>query len=142
MDSEVIITLVDELHGEKRFVFSEPWICLVGRANDCDIQVPSDESSLEVSRHHCLLEINPPQVRVRDLGSTNGTFVNGQRIGPRRRVSKVHPDDTEPVRAQGTELHDGDEIQMARTPIRLTVEVRGIEADEPQTVGSNRFDFN
>ena len=32
-----------------------------------------------VSRHHFLLEISPPTVRLRDLGSLNGTNVNGVR---------------------------------------------------------------
>lgn len=32
------------------------------------------------SRNHILLEINPPHSFLRDLGSTNGTFVNGQRV--------------------------------------------------------------
>lgn len=31
-----------------------------------------------MSRHHFLIEINPPQVIARDLGSMNGTFLNGE----------------------------------------------------------------
>lgn len=137
--SEVVITLRDEHNEEQRFVYTEPWICLVGRAQDCDIQIPSDEGFLEISRHHCLLEINPPSVRIRDLGSTNGTFVNGQRIG--RRASRLRsPNDTDRERAAATTLHDGDEIQLARTPVRLSVEVH---AGDLQSVGSNEeFDAN
>jgi len=30
-----------------------------------------------------LLDINPPDIRVRDFGSKNGTFVNGEKIGQR-----------------------------------------------------------
>jgi hypothetical protein len=33
-----------------------------------------------VSRHHCALWVDDFSVRVRDLGSTNGTFVNNQRV--------------------------------------------------------------
>ncbi len=33
-----------------------------------------------VSRRHAALEVAGPEVRIRDLGSTNGTFVNGVRI--------------------------------------------------------------
>jgi serine/threonine-protein kinase len=47
----------------------------VGRASDCLIRLPSDLEYCIVSRHHCLLDIAPPEVRVRDLGSLNGTFV-------------------------------------------------------------------
>src|SRR5262249_15881764 len=33
-----------------------------------------------VSRHHCVFTVDDFTVRLRDLGSTNGTFVNGERI--------------------------------------------------------------
>ena len=49
---------------------------LVGREQDCQLR-PSSES---VSRHHCVFTMDEFSVRLRDLGSTNGTFVNGQRV--------------------------------------------------------------
>jgi predicted component of type VI protein secretion system len=49
---------------------------LVGREQDCQMR-PSSES---VSRHHCVFTLDEFSVRLRDLGSTNGTFVNGQRV--------------------------------------------------------------
>jgi pSer/pThr/pTyr-binding forkhead associated (FHA) protein len=39
-------------------------VVIVGRAHDCDIPTPDGEENLVVSRHHCLLEIDPPTVRV------------------------------------------------------------------------------
>lgn len=131
--SEVVITYVDDRDGAKRFAYREPAICLVGRARDCDLVVPSEDGTLEISRHHCLLEINPPSVHVRDLSSTNGTFVNGQRIG-KRAPRLIGANDTEPTRPASTPLKDGDEIQIARTPVHLTIEVHDAEMQE---VGSN-----
>jgi len=49
---------------------------LIGREEDCQLRPNSDL----VSRHHCVFSIDDFTVRIRDLGSTNGTFVNGQRI--------------------------------------------------------------
>jgi DNA-binding NtrC family response regulator len=48
----------------------------VGKADDNDV-VLSDET---VSRHHCEIGRTPQGVRVRDLSSTNGTFVENARI--------------------------------------------------------------
>ena len=48
----------------------------VGRGPDVDLPFPDDA----MSRQHAAFEIQAMGVRVRDLGSTNGTQVNGQRI--------------------------------------------------------------
>ena len=49
---------------------------LVGRNDDCDIFL--DHKS--VSKLHCILVKTDGLILVRDLGSTNGTRVNGQRV--------------------------------------------------------------
>jgi predicted component of type VI protein secretion system len=51
-------------------------LTLVGRNEDCDVRL--DHKS--VSKLHCLLVKTDGLVLVRDLGSTNGTRVNGQRV--------------------------------------------------------------
>ncbi len=49
---------------------------LIGREQDCQLR-PNSEM---VSRHHCVFSVDDFSVRLRDLGSTNGTLVNGERI--------------------------------------------------------------
>jgi pSer/pThr/pTyr-binding forkhead associated (FHA) protein len=51
-------------------------LILVGRGEDCDLRL--DHKS--VSKQHCVLVRTEGLVLVRDLGSTNGTRVNGQRV--------------------------------------------------------------
>jgi pSer/pThr/pTyr-binding forkhead associated (FHA) protein len=48
----------------------------IGRGEDCNVRPASDL----VSRHHCVLILDEDYLAVRDLGSKNGTFVNGQRV--------------------------------------------------------------
>src|SRR5271154_2869023 len=49
---------------------------LIGREQDCHLR-PNSEL---VSRHHCVFTVDDFSVHVRDLGSTNGTYVNDQRV--------------------------------------------------------------
>jgi pSer/pThr/pTyr-binding forkhead associated (FHA) protein len=49
---------------------------LIGREDDCHMQIEEEF----VSRHHCVLLLDDYVLRVRDLGSKNGTFINGQRL--------------------------------------------------------------
>ncbi len=65
------------------------------------------EGGLEggVSRRHARIHKQKTQYFIEDLGSANGTFLNGQRLTP----YLPHP------------LHDGDELQLGRVRIRVTV---------------------
>ncbi len=49
---------------------------VVGRHPACDTRL----DSLRVSRHHCCMTQENGEVLVRDLGSTNGIRINGQRV--------------------------------------------------------------
>jgi pSer/pThr/pTyr-binding forkhead associated (FHA) protein len=71
----------------------------------------------DVSRHHCVLELDPSGVWVRDLGSRNGTYVNGSIIG--QRPPEQPPEDSDPSTFMAHELHEGDEIRVGSTVFRL-----------------------
>jgi predicted component of type VI protein secretion system len=49
---------------------------IIGRHTDCQIRIPD----VSVSRQHCELSVTDGRVVIRDLGSSNGTFVNRRRI--------------------------------------------------------------
>jgi serine/threonine-protein kinase len=59
------------------FSFTQHDSFLIGRNPEAHLCLPEDRY---FSRNHCLLEMNPPHSFLRDLGSTNGTFLNGQRV--------------------------------------------------------------
>lgn len=48
----------------------------IGRQSDCDIEIASEE----ISRRHAQVKPVPEGLHVEDLGSANGTFINGKRI--------------------------------------------------------------
>jgi len=105
----------------RQFTFDERTCCILGRADDCHPSLPNDEAHRTVSRHHCLLDINPPDVRVRDFGSLNGTFVNGGKIG--QRESHQRPEDVAGVAFPEHDLKDGDELRVGDTVFRVEVPV-------------------
>jgi pSer/pThr/pTyr-binding forkhead associated (FHA) protein len=49
---------------------------VIGRRHDCDLCIPL----MSVSRRHCQIICNDDALKVRDLGSHNGTYLNGKRI--------------------------------------------------------------
>ena len=51
-------------------------VVVVGRHRWCHVRIASPR----VSRHHCCLALDRDGVLVRDLGSTNGTRINGRRV--------------------------------------------------------------
>ena len=78
---------------------------LIGRGADCHVRLPSGF----VSRHHCgvVVDDDARAVKVRDLGSQNGTFVNNQRV-------------------RGTHaLRDGDRLVVGFIPFEVRIPADG-----------------
>lgn len=75
---------------------------LVGRRSSCDIKLDFQN----VSSHHCEFELKEGYWHIRDLGSSNGIKVNGERC-----QSKV--------------LTPGDEVTIARHRFRIEYAVSG-----------------
>lgn len=73
----VSLRVITGPHTGRIFTFDQHDTFLIGRSESAHFCLPEDRF---FSRHHCLLEIAPPQCFLRDLGSTNGTYVNGQRV--------------------------------------------------------------
>jgi len=91
------------------FTFDQHETFMIGRSIDAHFCLPEDRY---FSRHHCLLEIAPPRCFLRDLGSTNGTFVNG-------------------IKVETAHLKDGDRIQGGETILEINV-----TADAPLQVSA------
>ena len=53
-----------------------PGESVIGRSRACLVQI----AETTVSRQHAIFVVEPGRVKLRDLGSSNGTFVNGQRV--------------------------------------------------------------
>ena len=64
------------ISGDRSLVLPNGRALLVGRAVACDLSV----SDPTISRQHAEIEMFEGAVLVRDLGSTNGTFLNGERV--------------------------------------------------------------
>jgi predicted component of type VI protein secretion system len=81
---------------------------VVGRHPACDVRL----DVLRVSRHHCCLTLQADVLVVRDLGSTNGTKINGLRV----RVGQ---------------LRDGDELSIAHIRYRFQSRPSSIRYPKP-----------
>lgn len=62
--------------GQKKQIPLKEGITVIGRRPDCDVRVPI----MRVSRKHCRIVFKGGKATIQDLGSTNGTFVNDDRI--------------------------------------------------------------
>lgn len=112
-----LVVTAGPIRGQ-RFDFTEHDTFLFGRSPDCHARLAADDAA--ASRHHFLLEVNPPQARLRDLGSLNGTHVNGIRHGGRR--PDEAPEDAAGRSGTEVELRDGDEIRVGATHLKVAIE--------------------
>ena len=91
--------------GERRSFSMARDMTVIGRREDCDLRIPLGE----VSRKHCRILRDGDSLKLEDLGSSNGTFLNGQRV-------------------QEAMLGPGDTVQVG--PVVFVLQVDGQPADD------------
>jgi eukaryotic-like serine/threonine-protein kinase len=119
MTPTITLTIKNGRLAGTHYEFDLPQRCLIGRANDCQLRLPCALDFLGISRHHCLLTLNPAGVWVRDCGSRNGTKLNGMQIG--RPASWNVPIEVASGPFRDYALHDGDELTIGGTVFGVSV---------------------
>ncbi len=118
MPATVVLEVTAGPIAGRLFTFDSHDTLVFGRSRDCHALLEDDP---RVSRHHFIVEINPPDIRLRDLGSLNGTFVNQTKHGGRS--AGETPADAGQRSFPTVDLRHGDEVRAGRTTIRVTVDV-------------------
>ena len=77
------VVIEPKQHRGRTYTLSN--VLAIGRLEDNDIIIDDDSF---ISSHHARIEVRPEGTWVVDLGSTNGSFVNGQRVIEERSVRK------------------------------------------------------
>src|SRR5271170_6632815 len=122
--------ILDVLEGPQKgrsFVFERHDTFIVGRSRYVHCPMPED---MALSRDHFMIEINPPQCELRDLGSTNGTFVNNHRVDRARLVSGD-------IIAAGQSVFRV-QVELAQAPSSSEGGSRGVPATEMLPMGQIR----
>jgi pSer/pThr/pTyr-binding forkhead associated (FHA) protein len=86
-------------------------VTVIGRRQESDLCVPL----MVVSRRHCELNIEQNRLKVRDLGSRNGTYINGQRVDQ-------------------AEVNAGDNIQIGPVTFGVQINSEPEELSSPDSV--------
>ena len=84
---------------------------LVGRSEQCNLRPNSDS----ISRQHCQISVKEDVVKVKDLGSRNGTFVNGEQI-------------------KSCILSDGDELRIGKMEFQVIIQAPVVVTDSDSTL--------
>lgn len=139
----VILDVLDGPRKGRSFVFDRHDTFIVGRSRSVHCPMPEDTA---LSRDHFLIEINPPRCELRDLGSTNGTFVNERRVQRARLGSGdriVAGQSVFEVRMEGTEssydqVPNGQPQPLAQPAETKTIHCIGCGSPAPRGIGIAR----
>jgi len=118
--ARVTLTIQGGALDGTEYEFEGPGRCTVGRSEECSMRLPKRGWEFQmVSRRHCQIDIETARVHVRDLGSRNGTYVNGRLIGLRE--SDEAPAAAGMAYTGSYELRDGDVLSVG--PVNFGVKV-------------------
>jgi eukaryotic-like serine/threonine-protein kinase len=113
MTAKVILTITQGINPGKEYVCDTRETYIMGRHEECNLSLPNDENHITISRYHCLLDVNPPDICIRDFGSMNGTFVNDHKIG--QRPEGQTPEEGQQIKFPEYDLKTGDTIKLGQT---------------------------
>jgi pSer/pThr/pTyr-binding forkhead associated (FHA) protein len=118
MDSSLTLHAVTGPLAGRDYVVPVPGSCLIGRSQDCDLSLPDGPTARVISRQHCRVSMTQSGALVQDLGSRNGTFVNGKRIGRRPADCRANE-----WLADGASraLADGDLLRVGESVFRIVI---------------------
>ncbi len=105
MDVKLIML---KANGQQKVIPLKGSVTVLGRAQDCDIRIPIESCS----RRQCELRIEGDQLQFKDLGSSNGTLLNNNRV-------------------EAATLKAGDKLTIG--PVVLTVQIDGLPATAAPT---------
>lgn len=107
-------------------------LTVIGRRQDCDLCIPL----MGVSRRHCQINQDEGNLKIRDLGSKNGTYINDEKI-------------------EEAQLNPGDSLRIGA--LKFTIQIDGVPeitssnpqahrdaqpaADQQQNIQKNAQDF-
>src|SRR4051812_45055799 len=100
-----VVLVMFRADGERKSFSITRDVTVMGRREDCDFRIPLGD----ISRKHCRLIKEDEALKIEDLGSSNGSYVNGKRI-------------------HEAELQPGDTIQIG--PVVFVVQLDGVPAEE------------
>jgi len=103
----ITLTVTSGPLNGRTFTFEGHDVFLIGRSPNAHARFPEDDPFF--SRVHFLIEVNPPRCRLTDMGSRNGTFVNGKKVDV-------------------VDLDNNDEIRAGHTRITVRVEHTALPA--------------
>jgi len=97
---------VVDAHRNKSVFEFQPGKVVLGKGDHCDVILTGSH----VSRNHAEIDVSRSSAVVRDLNSTNGTWINGQRVAQEKQL------------AEGDTLHFGDiSVHITATPKPVSV---------------------
>lgn len=101
-------------NGQRKDIPVTKDLTVLGRGDNCEVQIPLED----VSRRHCEITIAGDEIKVKDLASSNGTYVNNRRVNE-------------------TTLAAGDRLVLG--PVVFTVQIDGQpETIEPQQTAGEK----
>ena len=117
---QVILTVTDGPHQGRGYTFAGLDTFIVGRAKCVPFRLPEKDKFF--SRVHFMVEVNPPQCHLVDLGSRNGTLVNGKKV-------------------LTADLKDGDVIRGGKAVLRVSILPRESNDEGSHAAGQRLSDL-